>query len=238
MRWRAATSVPTSGLHLRAGTRRGRLTHTAAHTAAHTGRIPAMEPMAVLFEQGMLLESACGPIPNVAELVAGEPIRGSWWGHASSHDIFEVLNALADSPDVVRTRLVSGKVTLIHRRLWPALIRLADRLPVERLASIHQDHTATGAHQKLEQPFPGWVPKDVQLAAKHLSRSRRCESTPDRGCCTPDWVGAEPQPPLTAARRRRDAQQRWTPLFIQVPVARPSRQSSSRPPPRSVPTTA
>ena len=137
-----------------------------------------MEPMAVLFEQGMLLESARGPIPNVAELVAGEPIRGSWWGHPSSHDIFEVLNALADSPDVIRTRLVNGKVTLIHRRLWPALIRLADRLPVERLASIHEEHTATGAHRKREQPFPGWVPEDVQLAAKHFSEADAVSQLP------------------------------------------------------------
>jgi hypothetical protein len=33
--------------------------------------------LAVLVEEGMLLESAHGPIPNCAELVAGEPIRGS-----------------------------------------------------------------------------------------------------------------------------------------------------------------
>jgi hypothetical protein len=129
----------------------------------------AMEPMVVLFEQGMLLESARGPIPNVAELVAGEPIRGSWWSHPSSHAIFEVLNVLADSPDVVRTRLVNGKVTLIHRRLWPALVRLADRFPVERLAAIDEEHTASGAHRKREQPFPEWVPEDVMLAATHLS---------------------------------------------------------------------
>ena len=134
-----------------------------------------MEPLVVLLEQGMLLESANGPIPNVAELVAGEPIRGSWWSHPSSHDIFEVLNALADSPDVVRTRLVNGKVTLIHRRLWPSPIRLGDRLPVERLASIHEEHPASGAHRKREQPFPGWVPDDVQLAAR-TSDTRRYEA--------------------------------------------------------------
>ena len=52
-----------------------------------------MEPMVALAEQGMLLESARGPLPNVAELVAGEPIHGSWWSHPSSHAIFEALNA-------------------------------------------------------------------------------------------------------------------------------------------------
>ena len=79
----------------------------------------------LLEAQGVLLESAKGPIPNVAELVAGEPITGSWWGHPASHEIFEAINRLADSPDVARMRLVNNKVTLVHRRLWPALLRLA-----------------------------------------------------------------------------------------------------------------
>ena len=137
-----------------------------------------MEPMMALVEHGILLESARGPIPNVAELVAGEPIRGSWWSHPSSHAIFEVLNVLADSPDVVRTRLVNGKVTLIHRRAWPALVRLADQLPAERLAAIHEEHTASGAHRKREQPFPDWVPEDVKLAAKHLSEDEAVSQLP------------------------------------------------------------
>ena len=33
----------------------------------------------------MLLQSAKGPVPNVADLVAGEPIKGSWWGHPAGH---------------------------------------------------------------------------------------------------------------------------------------------------------
>jgi hypothetical protein len=128
-----------------------------------------VEPMAALIEHGMLLESARGPLPNVAELVAGEPIRGSWWGHPSGHAIFAALNVLADSPDVVRTRLLNGKVTLIHRSVWPALVRVADRLPVERLAAIHEEHTASGAHRTYEEPYPDWVPPDIRQAAAQLS---------------------------------------------------------------------
>ena len=58
------------------------------------------------------------PVPNLAEYVAGEPIRGSWWGHASGHEIFAVLSRVLNSTDVIATRLVDGKITLIHRRLW------------------------------------------------------------------------------------------------------------------------
>ena len=138
----------------------------------------AVELMAVLVEHGMLLESARGPLPNVAELVADQPIRGSWWGHRSSHAIFHALNDLADSPDVVRTRLVNGRVTLIHRRLWPALVRLADRLPRERLAAIHEEHTSSGAHRVHEQRFPEWVPDDVAESAHSLSEHEAMSQLP------------------------------------------------------------
>lgn len=135
--------------------------------------------MAALVEHGMLLESARGPLPNVAELVAGEPIHGSWWGHPAGHAIFAALNALAESPDVVRTRLVNGKVTLVHRRLWPALARVADRYPPERIAAIHEEHGSTGAHRRREQPFPDWVPTDVLQAAEELSADDALAELPD-----------------------------------------------------------
>ena len=102
-------------------------------------------------------------------MIAGEPISGSWWSHPRSHAIFAEINELADSPDVVRLRLVNGKVTLVHRRVWPALVRLADRFPPERLAAIAEEHTATGAHRVTAQPFPEWVPADARSAGAKLS---------------------------------------------------------------------
>lgn len=125
--------------------------------------------MAVLIDHGMLLQSARGPIPNVAELVAGERIKGSWWAHAKNHDIFAALGLLDDSPDVVRLRLVNGKVTLVHRSLWPALVRVADRFTAKQLAALHEEHTATHAHKVEEQQFPDWVPDDVRRVAERLS---------------------------------------------------------------------
>lgn len=130
-----------------------------------------MDLLARLEADGVLLESAKGPVPNVAELVAGEPISGSWCSHPDSHAIFAVVNELADSPDVVRLRLVDGKVTLVHRRVWPALVRVADRFPPERLAAVTEEHTESGRHRKFETPFPDWVPLDVQAAARELSEA-------------------------------------------------------------------
>jgi hypothetical protein len=125
-----------------------------------------MEELDWLRGQGVVMQSARGPVPSLAERIVGEPIRGSWWSHPSGHEIYRVLNRVSASPDVVATRLINGKVTLIHRRLWPALVRVADRFLLERLAAIDEVHTASGAHQTIAVPFPDWVPsEDLTTAA-------------------------------------------------------------------------
>jgi hypothetical protein len=116
-----------------------------------------------------VLQSARGPIPSLAEHIAGEPIRGSWWAHKSGHEIFAVLTRVLSSPDVIATRLINGKITLIHRRVWPALVRVADRFPTEHLAAVDEEHTASGAHRTTEIPFPEWVPIEDVSAARLLS---------------------------------------------------------------------
>jgi hypothetical protein len=117
-------------------------------------------------EQGIVLQSAKGPVPNLADWVAGEPIRGSWWGHPAGHEIFAVLGQVLAGADVVATRLIDGKVTLVHRRLWPAVVRVADRFPPVWLAAVDDEHTPTGAHRRTETPFPDWVPAaEVAMAA-------------------------------------------------------------------------
>ena len=60
---------------------------------------------------------------EAVSLVAGEPIRGSWWAHRRGQEIFRALSALADDPDVVPCKGFDGKQRWIHRGLWPALVR-------------------------------------------------------------------------------------------------------------------
>jgi hypothetical protein len=128
-----------------------------------------VDPLDWMREQGIVLQSARGPVPNLAEFIAGEPIRGGWWGHKAGHEIFATINEIVGSPDVVATRLINGKVTLIHRRLWPPLVRVADRFPLARLAAVDEEHTATGAHRIIEIPFPDWVPAEDIAAAANLN---------------------------------------------------------------------
>lgn len=137
-----------------------------------------VDVMARLVDAGMLLQSAKGPIPNVADLIAGESIKGSWWGHPKGHEIFNALNELADSADVVRLRLVRRKVTLVHRRIWPALVQLADHFSADQLAALHEVHTPSGAHRGEERPYPSWVPDDVMRSAEALSETEAWQQIP------------------------------------------------------------
>ncbi len=77
-----------------------------------------------LRDRGLLL-AADNTLPSVTLLIAGEPIRGSWWTHPKSHAIFAASTALARHPDAIAIPLISGKVTFVHRRLWPALLAVA-----------------------------------------------------------------------------------------------------------------
>src|SRR5712692_6736430 len=81
-------------------------------------------PIDVLRERGLLL-LADNTLPSLTRLVAGEPIRGSWWGHPKAHAIFHASTALARHPDAIAIPLVAGKMTFVHRRLWPALLAVA-----------------------------------------------------------------------------------------------------------------
>ncbi len=90
-----------------------------------TGRSPHFDRvLGKLGEDGVLLESD-PKLPSVVSIIVGHPVRGSWWGHPRSHDIHRVTGELAAHEDVLVARLVSGKVTYIHRALWPAFFAVA-----------------------------------------------------------------------------------------------------------------
>jgi hypothetical protein len=117
-------------------------------------------------EHGVVLVAAKGPLPRMTEAIAGEPIKGSWWGHPKGHEIYAVLEDVTSDEEILVCRAVNGKVTLVHRRLWPALIAAAARLPIERLARVDQEHTASGHHVNHETPFPQWAgAEDLEAAA-------------------------------------------------------------------------
>ena len=125
--------------------------------------------LAFVRRHGVVLEGARGPVPNLAEAAAGAPIRGSWWGHKKGKEIFWLTRAVRASSDVLVCRLVANKVTYVHRRLWPSLVRLARLLGRARLAALHEVHTPRDRHELHVVPFPRWVPARVRRQARQLS---------------------------------------------------------------------
>jgi hypothetical protein len=128
-----------------------------------------------------MLEAARGPVPNLADLVAGWSRRGSWWAHPRGREIFSVTRSVRDASEILVTRLVDGHITYVHRRLWPALVRLAPNLGHARLARLREVHTKSGAHRIVSEPFPGWVTSEVRREAAALT-----EVSAIRQCG--DWV--------------------------------------------------
>jgi hypothetical protein len=140
--------------------------------------------LAFIEQHGVVLVSAKGPVPRLTEAIAGEPIKGSWWGHPKGQQIFTILEAVTESEDVLVCRLIKGKITLVHRRVWPAFVRLADRFPPEQIAQVRQEHTASGRHVNKEVPFPRWVPAAVLKKGKSLSEAEAIAALGE-------WVRAE-----------------------------------------------
>lgn len=158
------------------------------------------QAIAFVRRHGVALQAARGPVPSLAETVAGMRIRGSWWAHAKGHDIFRAARAVCESPDVLVCKLIDGKITYVHRRLWPALVKLAPRFNRAQLAKVWDEHTASGAHQSRRTAFPKWVPADVILAARHLSKSEAEQ------LLAPVLSSTKPQPycrPAGSARPKR-----------------------------------
>ena len=129
----------------------------------------AADALVFIEAHGVVLVAGKGPVPRLVEVIVGEPIKGSWWGHPASHRIFAVLQAVEESGELLVCRLVEGKVTLVHRRLWPALARLERRFTRQQLAQIHQEHTASGKHANRVVEFPAWVPESVLAASRRMS---------------------------------------------------------------------
>lgn len=81
--------------------------------------------LAMLRERRLVTLVPAGDVPSIVQAVCGGPVRGSWWAHPQGHLIYAIASALEDAPEVLAVKLIDGKVTFVHRSLWPALLRFA-----------------------------------------------------------------------------------------------------------------
>jgi len=113
----------------------------------------------------------------VATLVAGAPVRGSWWAHPLAHEIYHVTDALGEHPDVIVSKLVSGKATYVYRDLWPAVLAVGrgrERWQTDGLAPLARKLLAAvegaGALRTDHVPSSGRGKNSIGEAARELER--------------------------------------------------------------------
>jgi hypothetical protein len=84
----------------------------------------AAEAIALVEQAGAITLVPAGDRLSLVTAVVGGPVAGSWWSHPRGKVIYAIATALADSRDVLVSKLVDGKITFVHRALWPALHRV------------------------------------------------------------------------------------------------------------------
>src|SRR5260370_3636506 len=89
-----------------------------------------------------LLLDADPKFPSVTGFVAGDSVRGSWWAHPRAHEMFRLACQLRDHLDVVMVKLISGKITLVNRPLWPAVYVIGTAREPWQLRSLSKEARA------------------------------------------------------------------------------------------------
>src|ERR1700694_1189511 len=101
------------------------LPRQGAAMADQSGVWTARRALSLVEKTGVALESGRGPVPNLIDAIAGAPVTGQWAAHPQGKRMMELVRSVRQSPDVLVCKLVQNRATLVHRRLWPALVRLA-----------------------------------------------------------------------------------------------------------------
>jgi hypothetical protein len=155
---------------------------------------------------------------NAIEVLTGECPHGSWWGHPAANEIYAQLQRVETDPDLVTAKLLSGKVTFVHRALWPELLAVVTaREPwqVEGLPPLVAEWVAAMdearlAGKEVAQPSRT-VAKDIE--ARLLARGESVHTgTGTHQTRLEDWatwakrVNCQPSPrPVAEARETLEA---------------------------------
>jgi hypothetical protein len=129
----------------------------------------ALETARAELERLGLLLFSDPALPSLVGIIVGEPLRSSWWGHPRGHVIYEAMNRLDDDREVLSSKLVAGKVTYVHKRLWPAVYALGTAREAWQLEAI-----AAGARWLLEEvDAQGALRTDLVTPPSALRGSKR-----------------------------------------------------------------
>lgn len=66
-------------------------------------------------------------LPSFTTTIAGEPIKGSWWGHSKGNLIHNLSGDMMNEPDVLTVKLINKKITFLNRGLWNSFYSIASK---------------------------------------------------------------------------------------------------------------
>ncbi|HMK73998.1 MAG TPA: hypothetical protein VK454_11710 [Myxococcaceae bacterium] len=147
------------------------------------------------------LVRARGVVPEstLVDAVAGEPVHGSWWSHPASHAIFRALEDLREDRDVFLCKLLGGKQTYVHRRLWPALVRVQAEEPLWPKLSPEARRLLARVEREGPVQATGQLRLELERSLRVVSRSEHTPSGAHASMLSP-FVGHFP--PEVAAEAR------------------------------------
>jgi hypothetical protein len=65
-------------------------------------------------------------LPSLTTIVAGEAVKGSWWGHPNGNLMYNLSNELLDSPDILAIKFINKKITFIPKSQWSAIVTIGN----------------------------------------------------------------------------------------------------------------
>ena len=139
--------------------------------------------VAALGDHGLLLLQD-KKLQSAVQIITGGRVTGSWWSHPKAHAIYATLERVAEHPDVLVAKLVSRKVTLVHRCLWPAFLAVATGREAWQLEDLSKDakqmlskldegssiEPAGPAGKEIELRLLAYAAKLHTASGKHVSR--------------------------------------------------------------------
>lgn len=120
-------------------------------------------------------------LANVVTLLTGEAISKSWWSHPKGRLIFAVVTDLSERPDVLFSKLLNGKVTLVHRKLWPAFLSIAlANEPWQTRGLSARGQQLLAALNQSSEPIKSSGPAVKELEVRLLAHARQVHTESGR----------------------------------------------------------
>jgi hypothetical protein len=120
-------------------------------------------------------------LSNVVTLLTGESFSKSWWSHPKGRLIFAVVSDLSEHPDVLFSKLLNGKVTLVHRKLWPAFLSVAlANEPWQTRSLSSRGQQLLAALNQSREPIRSSGPAVKELEVRLLAHARQVHTESGR----------------------------------------------------------